>query len=214
MSVLRYLYFKILIYSFMCFQDLPQQIQQPIPQIRPNYQMVRNPQQIPQNTNINNIPLPVINLLQGMQTKQQIIRNNTNMTAMRTNISSPMSPLSLNVSPMYSLPPSPNSYTHSPAMSPAQRERVMSPYSTPQSLSPVGKFQQYSPSRLMSPVGVMQGCDPYLSNKMQPSPVFLQTPEIMLEPTGPMSATDFWSEADLLQNTSDLLTALDDVKLV
>lgn len=150
-----------------------------------------------------------------MPTKQQIIRNNTNMTAMRTNISSPMSPLSLNVSPMYSLPSSPNSYTHSPAMSPAQRERVMSPYSTPQSLSPVGKFHQYSPgSRLMSPVGVMKGCDPYLCNKMQPSPGFLQTPEIMLESNGQMSTTDFWSEADMLQNTSDLLTALDDVKLV
>ncbi|KAJ8724059.1 hypothetical protein PYW07_008039 [Mythimna separata] len=190
--------------------DLPQQLQQPHPQLRPNFQMARNPHTIPQNTNINNIPLPVINLLQ----QQQIIRNNTNMTAMRTNISSPMSPLSLNVSPMYSLPSSPNSYTHSPAMSPAQRERVMSPYSTPQSLSPVGKFQQYSPgSRLMSPVGVMKGCDPYLS-KMQPSPGFLQTPEIMLEANGQMSTNDFWSEADLLQNTSDLLTALDDVKLV
>lgn len=198
----------------MCFQDLQQQLPQPVPQLHPNYQLVRNPQAIPQ-TNINNIPLPVINLLQGMHTKPQIIRNNApNMTAMRTNISSPMSPLSLNVSPMYSLPSSPNSYTHSPAMSPAQRERVMSPYSTPQSLSPVGKFQQYSPcSRLMSPVGVMQGCDPYLS-KMQPSPGFLQTPEILLETNGQMPTTDFWSEADMLQNTSDLLTALDDVKLV
>lgn len=164
----------------------------------------------PQNTNnINNIPLPVINLLQGMPTNQQMVCNsNINMTAMRTNISSPMSPLSLNVSPMY--PSSPNSYTHSPAMSPAQR--VMSPY-TPQSLSPAGTFQQYSPaSRLMSPV--MQGCDPYLSNKMQPSPSFLQTPELMLESNGQLNTTDFWSEADMLQNTSDILTALDDVKLV
>lgn len=133
---------------------------------------------------------------------------------MRTNISSPMSPLSLNVSPMYSLPSSPNSYA-SPAISPAQRDRVMSPYSTPQSLSPVGKFHQYSPgSRMMSPVGVMKDCDPYLTNKMQPSPGFLQTPDIMLESNVPLTTTDFWTESDMLQGTSDLLTALDDVKLV
>lgn len=178
--------------------------------MQPNFQMVRNQQPIMQNPNMNNIPLPVINLLQGMP--KQMLHSNTPMNVIRSNISSPMSPLSLNVSPMYSLPSSPNSF--SPAMSPAQRERVMSPYST-QSLSPVGKFQQYSPgSRLMSPVGALKGCDPYLTNKMQPSPGFpLQTPDIMLESSVPL-ATDFWTESDMLQGTSDLLTALDDVKLV
>nr|XP_021192033.2 LOW QUALITY PROTEIN: hypoxia-inducible factor 1-alpha [Helicoverpa armigera] len=194
--------------------DLQQQLPQQIPH-QPNYQLVRNPQTINQNANRNNIPLPVINLLQGIPNKP-IIRSNTPMNnVMRTNIASPMSPLSLNVSPMYSLPSSPNSYTHSPAMSPAQRDRVMSPYSTPQSMSPVGKFQQYSPgSRLMSPVGVMKGCDPYLTTKMQPSPGFpLQTTDIMLDSSAPLTTTDFWTESDMLQGTTDLLTALDDVKL-
>ncbi|XP_050551328.1 hypoxia-inducible factor 1-alpha isoform X9 [Spodoptera frugiperda] len=192
-------------------QQRPQQTQR-----RPNYQMARQP--IPQNKqqNMNNIPIPVINLLQDMQHKQ-MMRNNAPIisSVIRSNISSPMSPLSLNVSPMYSLPSSPNSYTHSPAMSPAQRERVMSPY-TPQSMSPVGKFQQYSPgSRMVSPVGVMQGCDPYLNNKMQHSPNFpLQAPEIMLDNNVPLTTNDFWSETDIIQGASDLLTALDDVKLV
>lgn len=63
----------------------------------------------------------------------------------------------------------------------------------------------------MSPVGVMKGCDPYLTTKMQPSPGFLQTPEIQLEP---INTNDFWTESDLMQGTSDLLAALDDVKLV
>lgn len=192
-------------------QQRPQQTQR-----RPNYQMARQP--IPQNKqqNMNNIPIPVINLLQDMQHKQ-MMRNNAPIisSVIRSNISSPMSPLSLNVSPMYSLPSSPNSYTHSPAMSPAQRERVMSPY-TPQSMSPVGKFQQYSPgSKMVSPVGVMQGCDPYLNNKMQHSPNFpLQAPEIMLDNNVPLTTNDFWSETDIIQGASDLLTALDDVKLV
>ncbi|KAF9419353.1 hypothetical protein HW555_004117, partial [Spodoptera exigua] len=192
--------------------DLPQQRPQQTPQRRPNYQMARQP--VPQNNNMNNIPLPVINLLQGMPNKQ-MMRNNPQMNVIRSNISSPMSPLSLNVSPMYSLPSSPNSFTHSPAMSPAQRDRVMSPY-TPQSMSPVGKFPQYSPgSRMVSPVGVMQGCDPYLTNKMQPSPNFpLQTPEIMLDNNVPLTTNDFWNESDIIQGASDLLTALDDVKLV
>ncbi|CAH0594106.1 unnamed protein product [Chrysodeixis includens] len=190
--------------------DLQQQLPQPKPQMQPNFQMVRNQQPIMQNPNMNAIPLPVINLLQGMP--KQMLHSNTAMNVVRSNISSPMSPLSLNVSPMYSLPSSPNSF--SPAMSPAQRERVMSPYSS-QSLSPVGKFQQYSPgSRLMSPVGALKGCDPYLTTKMQPSPGFpLQTPDIMLESSVPLAA-DFWTESEMLQGTSDLLTALDDVKLV
>uniref|UniRef100_A0A2H1W5B3 SFRICE_010163 n=1 Tax=Spodoptera frugiperda TaxID=7108 RepID=A0A2H1W5B3_SPOFR len=205
-------------YICMDMQQQQQQQQRPqqTPQRRPNYQMARQP--IPQNKqqNMNNIPIPVINLLQDMQHKQ-MMRNNAPIisSVIRSNISSPMSPLSLNVSPMYSLPSSPNSYTHSPAMSPAQRERVMSPY-TPQSMSPVGKFQQYSPgSRMVSPVGVMQGCDPYLNNKMQHSPNFpLQAPEIMLDNNVPLTTNDFWSETDIIQGASDLLTALDDVKLV
>ncbi|XP_075982714.1 uncharacterized protein LOC142980965 isoform X2 [Anticarsia gemmatalis] len=200
--------------------ELQQQLPQPAQQMHQNYQMVRNQQQIPQPNHMNqrsNIPMSVINVLQGIPNKQ-MIRSNTPMNVMRTNMnSSPMSPLSLNISPMYSLPSSPNSYNsynNSPAMSPAQRERVMSPYSTPQSLSPVGKFQQYSPgSRMMSPVGVLKGCDPYLTNKMQPSPGFLNTPEIQLDSV-PLT-NDFWStESDMMQGTSDLLTALDDVKLV
>lgn len=178
--------------------------------------MTRNQQPIIQNTSKNNIPLSVINVLQGV-TNKQMLRTNTQMNphVLRTNMtSSPMSPLSLNVSPMYSLPPSPNSY-NSPAISPAQRERVMSPYSTPQSMSPVGQFQQYSPgSRIMSPVGVMQGRDPYFTNKMQPSPGFLHTPEIQILDSVTLTGTDFWPESDMMQGTNDLLAALDDVKLV
>ncbi|CAB3248811.1 unnamed protein product [Arctia plantaginis] len=197
--------------------DIQQKIPQNIPQqLHPNYQMTGNQQPIIQNPSRNNIPLSVINVLQGFANKQ-MIRTNTQMNphVLRTNMtSSPMSPLSLNVSPMYSLPSSPNSY-NSPAISPAQRERVMSPYSTPQSMSPVGQFQQYSPgSRIMSPVGVMKGCDPYLTNKMQPSPGFLHTPEIQILNSVPLTVTDFWPESDMMQGTNDLLAALDDVKLV
>lgn len=121
-----------------------------------------------------------------------------------------MSPLSLNISsPMYSLP-------SSPAMSPAQRERVMSPYSTPQSMSPVGKFNQYSPNRLLSPASIIQGSDPYLTTKMQPSPSFpLANNDLLLDSNisnVQLPSSDFWSDPEIMQ-TSDLLTAFDDVKL-
>lgn len=193
--------------------DVEQQLPQPVPQqLHPKYQMNRNLQQTNHNIIRSNIPMSVINVLQNVP--KHIIRTNTpiNTQVFRSNMTpSPMSPLSLNISPMYSLPSSPNSY-NSPAISPAQKERVMSPY-TPQSISPAGTYQQYSPaSRIMSPVGIMNGCDPYLTNKMQTSPGFLQTPEIQLD-SGPLS-TDYWSESDIMQGTNELLTALDDVKLV
>lgn len=166
--------------------------------------------------NGNSIPMPTINIIQTGPNKH-IMSTNTPITqVMRTN--SPMSPLSLNIgSPVYSLPSSPSSY-NSPAMSPAQRDRVvMSPYSTPQLLSPVGKFHQvYSPgSRVVSPVGVIQGCDPYLTTKMQPSPGFqMQSTDMLLNSNVGLNTSDYWNDADMLQGTSDLLTAFDDVKLV
>ncbi|KAJ0173760.1 hypothetical protein K1T71_010909 [Dendrolimus kikuchii] len=188
-------------------QRLPVQLQQ----VRPNYPLVRNPQLSPRSQmKTNSLPLPVINI-QSVPNTPTMHANTPIHQVIRTSMNSPMSPLSLNVgSPMYSLPSSPNSY--SPAMSPAHRERVMSPY-TPQSMSPVGKFHQvYSPGRLLSPVGVIQGCDPYL-NKMQPSPGFpLQTSDMLLDPNMSLTSTDFWNESDMMQ-TSDLLTAFDDVKL-
>lgn len=174
--------------------------------------MIRTPQLSPRNQiPTNSIPLPVINI-QSMPNKPLMRATAPMHQVIRSTTNSPMSPLSLNVgSPMYSLPSSPNSY--SPGMSPAHRERVMSPY-TPQSLSPVGKFHQvYSPGRLLSPVGVIQGCDPYLNNKMQASPGFpLQTSDILLDSSMPLNSSDFWNETDMMQ-TSDLLTAFDDVKL-
>lgn len=187
-------------------------------QINPaNYQMLMNTQApAPQHRNIQ---IPVINL-QAVPNKQ-ILRttpNVTNINMLRTSIanqiapltSNAMSPLSLNIgSPMYSLPSSPNTPSYSPAMSPAQRDRIYSAYSTPQSLSPVGRYQQSPRSQLVSPTGVMQGGDPYLNNKMQPSPTYLQS-ELLLDST---LTTDFWTEPEL-QGTTDLLTAFDDVKLV
>ncbi|XP_072930087.1 uncharacterized protein [Epargyreus clarus] len=200
--------------------------QQSVPQIHPkmlpNYQMMMNTQQrAPSQSPVNRMmQIPVINIIQTAP-NNQLLRGNTpsgNCPPMRTNLpSNPMSPLTLNVgSPMYSLPPSPNTPNYSPAMSPAQRERVLSPYSTPQSLSPSGKYSQMSSpasNRLLSPNGgVLQGYDPYLTNKMQTSPGFpLQSNDLLMD--SPLSASDFWTESDMLQGTSDLLTAFDDVKL-
>ncbi|XP_026315120.1 hypoxia-inducible factor 1-alpha isoform X2 [Hyposmocoma kahamanoa] len=207
-------------------------LQQQMNNRRPNNQVLNTPE-IPQSPLNKNIPIPVINLLQAVP-NTQIIRtpisnnNNNNVSTIR-NINdeiSPltkyaMSPLSLNIgSPMYSLPPSPNtsnynSPNYSPAMSPVHRDRVLSPYSTPQSLSPVSRFQKSPGNVLLSPAGVIQGSDPYLNNKMQPSPGFpLQSNDLLLESSMSLSAPDFWTEPDVLTGTSDLLTAFDDVKLV
>lgn len=127
-----------------------------------------------------------------------------------------LSPLSLNVSPMGSLPSSPNSY--SPAISPARVDQNRSPYATPPSVSPNGRYM-YPVTK--QPIILQTNLDPYLTNKMQTSPVLyagrsnLQTPiESLLDTTVAASPTDFWTDAEMLQNTSDLLTALDDVKLV
>lgn len=192
-------------------QDLPQQ---PIvSKISPNYQQVMSPQQMAslEAINRNSIPVPVINIIQAQTPNEQIIRNST---PIQTRI---MSPLTLKVSsPMYSLPPSPNTSNYtSPAMSPVQRDHLLSPYSTPQSLSPVGKYNQsYSPnSRHLSPVSMMHGYDPYLSNKMQTSPGFPLQSDMLLD-TMSLSSPDFWGETDIIQGTSELLTAFDDVKLV
>ncbi|XP_013170729.1 PREDICTED: hypoxia-inducible factor 1-alpha-like isoform X2 [Papilio xuthus] len=194
--------------------DIPQQIQQNqqnTQKISPNYQqMIGQGPQIG-SINRNNIPIPVINIIQS---SNNMMRSNTPITC----INNAMSPLTLNVnSPMYSLPPSPNTSNYtSPAMSPAQRDLLMSPYSTPQSLSPVGKFSQgYSPnSRHMSPVNMLHGYDPYLNNKMQQSPGFpLQQNDMLLDTNMNLTSTDFWTDPEVIQDTGDLLMAFDDVKL-
>lgn len=205
------------------FQDVPQQ-PQTVQKLHPNYQLLVNSQkQVTQIPTIRNIPIAVTNhFLQALPNKHmtRTITPNVptvNNPLMRLNqipMPSAMSPLSLNIaSPMYSLPSSPNTPNYSPAISPAQMDHMLSPYSTPQSLSPVGKYNQVrSPgSRLLSPAGVIQGCDPYLSNKMQPSPTFQIQNDLLLEFNLPMTP-DTWSESEVLQ-TSDLLTAFDDVKL-
>lgn len=188
--------------------------------LHPNYQLLINQQRGPTQhiINRNSIPMPVINI-QNLQSKQ-VIRSNAPIpnSVIRQNVTSNiMCPLSVNItSPMYSLPSSPNTPTYSPAMSPAQRDRVLSPYSTPQSLSPVGKFNQmYSPgSRIMSPLGILHSSDPYLSNKMQTSPGFpIQHGDLLLDSSMPMPSPDFWGDTEMLQGTSELLTAFDDVKL-
>ncbi|XP_013139203.1 PREDICTED: endothelial PAS domain-containing protein 1-like isoform X2 [Papilio polytes] len=190
--------------------DMPQQMQhnQNTPNMSPNYQQIINGQTLPQlnSINRNNIPIPVINIIQS---SNNMMRSSTPINA--------MTPLTLNVnSPMYSLPPSPNTSNYtSPAMSPAQRE-LLSPYSTPQSLSPVGKFtQSYSPnSRHMSPVSMLHGYDPYLSNKMQPSPgIPLQQNDMLLDSNMSLTSNDFWTDPEMMQDNSDLLMAFDDVKL-
>lgn len=94
-------------------------------------------------------------------------------------------------------------------MSPALKERVMSPY-TPQSMSPVGKYL-YSPNRL-SPA--IQGNDPYLTTKMQASPITLHHEIPLMDTNVQMNSSDFWPDTEILPGTSDLLTAFDDVKLV
>uniref|UniRef100_A0A1E1VYP3 Uncharacterized protein n=1 Tax=Pectinophora gossypiella TaxID=13191 RepID=A0A1E1VYP3_PECGO len=190
-------------------QDVPQQMPQQM-RLHPNYQLLVNAQkQVPINRNI---PLPVINLLQAVPNKQ-IIRTPVNQVVTQELTKNAMTPLSLNIgSPMYSLPSSPNT-NYSPVMSPAQRERVLSPYSTPQSLSPIGRYQRSPSSRLVSPVGMMQGSDPYLTNKMQPSPPFPMQTSDFLDSSVSLTSPDFWTEPEL-QGTNDLLTAFDDVKLV
>lgn len=220
-------HFKILIKPLYVFQD-QKSLQQQMRSRQLNNPVLLNAQNIPQNSLNSSIPLPVINLLQGVPHTQIIctpIANNNNIRNINDEISPltkyAMSPLSLNISsPMYSLPPSPstsnyNSPNYSPAMSPVQRDRVLSPYSTPQSLSPVNRFQKSPGSILLSPTGIIQGSDPYLNNKMQPSPGFpLQSNDLLLESNMSLSAPDFWTEPDVLTGASDLLTAFDDVKLV
>ncbi|KAM3962492.1 hypoxia-inducible factor 1-alpha isoform 2-T2 [Aphomia sociella] len=191
-------------------------IQQQAPaqnKIHPHYQLVVNSQKLTPQNPINRNSIPLINVQSIPNNK--IMHTNTipNIMHMNNNV---MSPLSLNVgSPMYSLPSSPSTPNYSPVMSPALRERVLSPYSTPQSMSPVGKFNQmYSPNRLLSPGSVIQGNDPYLSNKMQTSPSFpMQPVDLLLDSNVSLAASDFWSETEMLQGTNDLLSAFDDVKL-
>lgn len=203
----------ILIYVSNGFQNIPQhQSPQQTQQVLINRQMLGYPSQRTQQNIINKTAIPTVHVIEA----EPVLPTNTPLQqVICTSINnSPMSPLTLNIgSPMYSLPSSPNSYS-SPAMSPAQRDRVMSPYSpyTPQSMSPIGKFHQvYSPgaNRLLSPGGIIQGNDPYLI-KMQPSPNYMET-ELMN--TNVQLSTDFWPGAEMLQGTNDLLTAFDDVKL-
>ncbi|XP_073950650.1 HIF-1 transcription factor component sima isoform X2 [Choristoneura fumiferana] len=193
--------------------DLQQAAMQQMKPMVNQYKMLRN-QDLP---HAQTIPVPVINL---MQSRNKPIPNSNlipsgNIIPIRSSVSNPMSPLSLNVgSPMYSLPSSPNT-CYSPAMSPAYRERVLSPYSTPQSMSPVGRYpQMYSPgSRLLSPMGVIHGSDPYLTNKLL-SPSFPhQQADTMMDTSMPITSTDFWPESEMIQGSNDLLTAFDDVKL-
>lgn len=210
------------------FQDIhPQAKKQIHQQLRTNYQMFGNspraPSQPPPHSPVNkNIPIPVINIIRAGP-NEPLMRSNTPLPSgpiIRTTVChspSPLSPLSLNVdSPMYSLPSSPNTPNYSPAMSPVPKDRVLSPYSTPQSLSPAGSYHLYSPAnKLLSPSGVMQGYDPYLNNKMQTSPgLALQSSDILLDSMSLVSS-DYWPDSEILQvGTNDLLTAFDDVKLV
>lgn len=199
---------------FITLQEIQQQQAAQQNTIRPNYQMVLNSQKMSQqNANRHSIPVPVINV-QTVPNKQ-IMRCNTPISNTNIKYSNIMSPLSLNIgSPGLSLPSSPGTPNYSPAMSPAQR--VLSPYSTPQSLSPVGKYSQmYSPgNRLLSPAGVIQGSDPYLTNKMQTSPGFpIQPNDLLLDSNVSLGSSDFWAESEMLQGTNDLLSAFDDVKL-
>ncbi|XP_047511271.1 uncharacterized protein LOC125053762 isoform X2 [Pieris napi] len=160
--------------------------------ISTNYRLVLNPQLPVPNRNI---PIPVINIIQANKqgANAPIIRSTQSV----------LSPLSLNVG-QYSLPCSPN---YSPLGSP------MKVQSTPQSLSPASSYT-YSPGRMVSPTGALQGYDPYLSNKMQVSPGFSMQNEMLLDPNVSLASNDFWPDTDVIQNTSDLLTAFDDVKLV
>lgn len=206
----------VLICDYCGFQDIPQS--QPSPQSQQvrgtNRQMPGYPPQRTQQTALNKTAIPIVHIIPAEP--RDMVPTNTPLTqVMRSSMASPMSPLSLNIgSPMYSLPSSPNSYS-SPAMSPAQRDRVMSPYSpyTPQSMSPIGKFHQvYSPgNRLLSPAGVIQGNDPYLTTKMQLSPNYMQND--LIDNNVQLSSSDFWPDSEMLQGTNDLLTAFDDVKL-
>lgn len=141
---------------------------------------------------------------------------NIHPTFIRTSaVSNPTSPLSLNIgSPMYSsLPGSPNC---SPAMSPVQRERILSPY--PKSLTPGHiNHMQYSPvsSRMVSPTGLLQAGDPYLPNQMQASPNFVACHQQSVNDVEMMiPSTDFWMDQDIFQDSNNLLTGLDDIKLV
>ncbi|XP_026760917.2 hypoxia-inducible factor 1-alpha-like isoform X2 [Galleria mellonella] len=196
--------------------DVPQQLPAHN-NARSDYQVIINHQKFSTQKPLDrsNIPVPVINM-QTVPNKQVTNSTNSPITnIMNMNINNNvMSPLTLNIgSPMYSLPSSPNTPNYSPAMSPAQR--VLSPYSTPQSMSPVGKYNQmYSPNnRLLSPATVIQGSDPYLSNKMQASPSFpLPTGDLLLDNNVSLTS-DFWTESELLQGANDLLSAFDDVKL-
>ncbi|XP_050671992.1 uncharacterized protein LOC126970235 isoform X3 [Leptidea sinapis] len=160
------------------------------------------------------MPIPVINIVEAALNKQNARANTASGAQMIRWPSNSMSPLSLNISsPMwYSLPTSPN---YSSSLSPAQKNRVQSPYATPQSLSPASTYSQYSPSNKLSPNPALQGYDPYLCNKMQPSPTFsIHSNEMLLDSNMPLSTSDLWPESEMIQNTSDLLTAFDDVKLV
>lgn len=216
----------------MCFQDIhPQAKKQIHQQLRTqvtNYQVFGNSprvsSQLPPQSPVNkNIPIPVINLIRSGPNEPLMCTNTPlpNGSIIRTRVChspSPMSPLSLNVgSPMYSLPSSPNTPNYSPAMSPVHKDRVLSPYSTPQSLSPAGSYHLYSPAnKLLSPSGVMQGYDPYLNNKMQTSPgLALQSSADILLDSISLASSDYWPDSEILQGgTNDLLTAFDDVKLV
>ncbi|CAG9789062.1 unnamed protein product [Diatraea saccharalis] len=185
----------------------------------PSYQLVMNQKTSPHRIlNCNTLPIPVINIHTVSNSKVAMLPNNSiQNSAIDTHMTSNIScPLSVNVnSPIYSLPSSPNNSIYSPAISPAQRDLGLSPYSTPQSLSPIGKFNQiYSPSKLVSPGGVLNGGDPYLSNKVQTSPGFpYQARDLLLDSNVSISSPDFWTDADILSGTNDLLTAFDDVKL-
>lgn len=173
--------------------------------IAANYRLVLNPQS-PSSPVNRSIPIPVINIIEA--DKQMRANTPIHVPIIRSNPpSNPMSPLSLNIS-QYSLPSSPN---YSPAVSPIQNDKV---YSTPQSLSPASSYHIYSPNRLVSPTGVLQGYDPYLSNKMQASPAFPMQNEMLLDPNVSLTSNDYWPDTDVIQNTSDLLIAFDDVKLV
>ncbi|XP_048486071.1 uncharacterized protein LOC105384842 isoform X4 [Plutella xylostella] len=118
-------------------------------------------------------------------------------------ITNPMSPLSLSIdTSMYGV----YGRNCSPAISPAQKERLLSPYSTPPSMSPAEKYTIYSPSG--TPTQVLQSnCDPYLTNKSVSPSIGLQRDtqqEMLMDPS---MAADFWSDADMI------LTAFDDVRL-
>lgn len=157
--------------------------------------------------------------MQASQLKPQAVLKPVQPTLFTQNYINPLnnqstittSPLPLNINiPVYSpISASPNC---SPAMSPIQRDRLISLYPRTQSPKFNSQLGRHSPlaRKAVSPGGLLQN-DPYLTNKMQPSPILSQQTSTDVDM---LLSTDFWMDTDMFQDSRDLLTGLDDIKLV